>query len=74
MAWVTVATAPSQIIAEMWQQLVEDAGIEARILPSAAAVFGGVMNSPCRVQAPEERARDARSVLSQVADAVQLGE
>jgi hypothetical protein len=60
--WVHVATAPDQITAEIWVDVLHDAGIPAMIRPSDAVSFLGVSPLGCRVQVPEsdlERAREA---------------
>ena len=59
--WVHLATAPNQLVAESWQEILEAAGIPTLIYPADAASFLGVSALPCRLMVPaglEERARD----------------
>jgi hypothetical protein len=61
---VTVATAPSRMIAEMWVNLLRNEGIPAMVeAKDVASLYGGGGMAPCRVMTPEERAEDALRVL-----------
>ena len=61
--WVHLATAPDQITAEMWVDILRQAGISAMIRPSDAISFLGVSAVGCRVQTREEDVQRAREVL-----------
>jgi hypothetical protein len=61
--WKNLATAPDQLTAEMWCELLREAGIPAMIQPSDAVSFLGVSPSRCRVIVPEERYDEAAAVL-----------
>jgi len=61
--WVSLATAPDQLTAEMWVGLLRDAGLAAMIRPSDAVSFLGVSGFGCRVQVFEEDLEEARAVL-----------
>jgi hypothetical protein len=61
--WVTLATAPNQITAEIWVDLVRNAGITAMIRPSDAVSFLGVSALSCRVLVQESDLERARAVL-----------
>jgi hypothetical protein len=50
MEWAYLATAPDQIIAEMWVEQLVDAGIAAMIVPSDAVSFLGVAAFGVRIQ------------------------
>ena len=68
MPWVLAATAPTQLIAEMWQGLLDQDDIPTRIVPSDTSMFGGVMSLPCRLMVPDDRLDDAQVLLAGVAD------
>jgi hypothetical protein len=61
--WKNLAVAPDQLTAEMWCELLREAGISAIIQPSDAVSFLGVSASRCRVIVPEERYDEAAAVL-----------
>ena len=65
MKWVYLATAPDQLTAEMWAQLLQGEGIPARLKPEDATSFLGVSAMPCRLLVPEGRVSEARAVLAQ---------
>jgi hypothetical protein len=64
--WVVVATAPDQLTAEMWRDIVRQAGIDCELRPGDTASFMGVSQMPVRLIAPEseqDRARDALAAV-----------
>ncbi len=61
--WSVVRVAPDQLTAEMWIELLREAGVPALIEPSDAVSFLGTSGLGCRVLVPEERLGDAESVL-----------
>lgn len=63
MGWVVVTTAPDQVTAELWVEMLRDEGIPAMIRPSDAVSFLGVAGFGCRVQVREEDLERAREVL-----------
>ncbi len=65
-AWALVATAPDQLSAEMWQELLEQEGIPSLLEPAGTFSFLGPSTSPCRILVPEEKVADARAVLADV--------
>ncbi len=65
MKWTYLATAPDQLTAEMWVELLQGEGIPARLKPEDAASFLGVSAMPCRLLVPEGRAEEAMAVLAQ---------
>ena len=67
--WATLATAPNQIAAEMWVELLRDGGVDARLAPGDEVSFLGVSGHPCRVLVPEAQTARAREVLASVTTA-----
>ena len=71
MKLVVAATAPNQTQAELWQNLLMEAGIGATVhqgdlfLPT----YIGISHKPCRVMVSEESLEAAREVLAVVSDA-----
>jgi hypothetical protein len=61
--WKNLATAPDQLTAEMWCELLREANIPAMIQPSDAVSFLGVSPGSCRVIVPAERHQEAAAVL-----------
>jgi hypothetical protein len=60
--WVSLATAPDQISAEMLIEALRDAGIPARISPGDVQSFLGLSNRPCRVLVDRSRLADAEQI------------
>ena len=65
MKWELLTTAPDQLTAEMWAEILHNEGIPARIKPEDAVSFLGVSAMPCRLLVPEGRVAEARAVLAQ---------
>lgn len=65
MGWKMLATAPDQLIAEMWMQILVQEGIPAMIDPADAVSFLGLSGMPCRVLVEEGRVQEASAVLSE---------
>jgi hypothetical protein len=63
MKWVSVATAPDQLVAEMWKDLLVAEGVPAALRPGDASTFLGVSAYPCRVMVPEDSLDRARDVM-----------
>jgi hypothetical protein len=59
---VAVATAPSQLIAEMWRGMLQEEGIPAVVQTSDGYAYLGAL-SPCRVLVSAYQADAARSLL-----------
>lgn len=64
MKWVHLATAPDQLTAEMWVELLRSEGVPAAIRPSDAVSFLGTSALSCRVMVPEDRLGEAKAVLA----------
>ena len=63
--WVHLTTAPDQITAEIWVDLLHNEGIAAMIRPSDVVSFMGVSAMGCRVQVQEEDLTAALEVLGE---------
>jgi hypothetical protein len=63
--WVHLATAPNQISAEMWVELLRGQGIPAMIRPQDAVSFLGLSSMACRVIVPREHLAEATQILQQ---------
>ncbi len=62
---VYLTTAPDQLTAEMWQELLRGDGIPAVIRAGDTASYLGVSNAPCRMMVPQERLTEARRMLEE---------
>jgi len=65
MKWVDLATAPDQLTAEMWCELLRNEGIPAMVKPSDAVSFLGVRMTGSGVMVPEERRAEAAAILTE---------
>ena len=65
--WVHLATAPDQLVAEVWVGMLRDAGLRAMIRPSDAVSFLGVSAYGCRVLTVDEDLEEARDILGEEA-------
>ena len=63
MDWVVFATAPDQLTAEMWQDLLSQANIRCQLRAGDTFGFLGVSPSPVRLVTPQEDAEIARDAL-----------
>lgn len=61
--WVHLATAPDQLIAEMWLELLQDQGIPAMIRARDTVSFLGISTMPCQVLVPREYLAEAALAL-----------
>ena len=62
MKWVLLTTAPDQLQAEMWRDLLVEDGFKAIVRPGDTTSFLGVSPYPCRILVADdelERASDA---------------
>lgn len=66
MKWVYLATAPDQLMAEMWRDMLREEGIPATIKPGDAISFLGVSAIPCRIMVPEDRLSEAKAVIAEL--------
>ena len=68
MKWVRAATAPDQLVAELWSEVLRDAGIPALVMAGDTSSFLGVSAYPCRVLVDEDRLADAKEILKSELD------
>ncbi len=71
MKLVPLATAPDQLVAEMWQEMLAQEGIQGVISPSDAVSFLGVTSIPCRVLVPEDQVEAARAIIEAPVEALE---
>ncbi|MBI4221036.1 MAG: DUF2007 domain-containing protein [Chloroflexi bacterium] len=64
MKWVVFATAPDQLTAEMWREIVRQAGISCELRAGDTASYLGLSRIPVRLIAPESDSSRARAALS----------
>ena len=65
MKWVLLTTAPDQLQAEMWRDLLLEEGLSALVRPGDTASFLGVSAYPCRILVAEGQLERAREVLDE---------
>ena len=63
MRWVYLVTAPNELVAEMWRDLLVQAGIPALVEAGGRASFLGNALTPLRIMVADERREEAREVL-----------
>jgi hypothetical protein len=63
MKWVELTTAPDQLTAEMWCELLRNDGVPAMVKPADTASFLGVSGTSCRVIVPEDQRGEAAAIL-----------
>jgi len=62
--WIVVTTAPDQLTAEMWQDILRQQGIPAMVNPADAVSFLGVSTFPCRIMVAPGYLKQAREILA----------
>ena len=60
-----LTTAPDQLTAEMWRELLNCDGIPAVIRAGDTASYLGISNTPCRLMVPQEHLSKARQTLEE---------
>ena len=63
MSWVYLATAPDQLVAEMWRDLLVGEGIAAVVRSGDTASYLGVSAYPCRILVREGDVETGRKAL-----------
>jgi len=58
------ATAPDQLTAEMWLDLLREEGVPAFIEPRDSVSFLGLSTMPCRILVPEDMVEKAKEILA----------
>lgn len=64
MRWVTLVTAPDQLAAEMWSELLNQHGIPTLVRAGDTSSFLGVSAYPCRLLVDDEYLDEARRFLT----------
>lgn len=62
--WAYLETAPNQVIAEMWRDMLIQAGIPAMLRPEDSISFIGLSAHPVRVMVAEEKLEAAQNLLA----------
>ncbi len=62
--WVVLTTAPDQLTAEMWQDILNQNGIAAVINPRDAVSFLGVSAFPCRIMVAPGDLKPAKEIIA----------
>lgn len=57
--WVHLTTAPDQLTAEMWQDLIQGEGLPVMIRSGDTASYLGITAAPCRLMVPAEHLEEA---------------
>ena len=63
MKWVTLVSAPDQLAAEMWSDLLNRRGIPTLVRAGDTSSFLGVSAYPCRILVDDEYLDEARQFL-----------
>ena len=65
MRWVYLTTAPDQLQAEIWRDLLVEEGVPALVRGGDMSSFLGVSAQPCRIMVADDRVERAREVLGE---------
>ena len=65
MRWVYLTTAPDQLQAEIWRDLLVEEGVPALVGGGDMSSFLGVSAQPCRIMVADDRVERAREVLGE---------
>lgn len=65
MKWEVFATAPDQLTAEMWLDLLRQEGVRCELRPGDTTAFLGLAARPVRLVAPGGQAEQARLKLEE---------
>ena len=63
MNWTYLITAPDQLVAEMWSELLSSYGVRAAVRPGDTQSFLGVSAYPCRILVDEPDLARARELM-----------
>jgi hypothetical protein len=61
--WELLTTAPDQLTAEIWQDILVQNGVPAMINPQDAVSFMGVSSLPCRIMVADGYRQQAQEIL-----------
>jgi hypothetical protein len=62
--WIVLTTAPDQLTAEMWKDILNQQGIPAVINPEDSVSFLGVSALPCRIMVAPSHFEPAREIIA----------
>jgi len=62
--WIVLTTAPDQLTAEMWKDILLQEGIPAMINPEDSVSFLGVSIFPCRIMVASGYLKRAQEILA----------
>ena len=65
MKWVYLATAPNQLEAEMWREMLVDEGFTVVVREGDTNSYMGMSNYPCRILVSEDQHSRASEVLDE---------
>ena len=63
MIWKIISTAPNQITAESWCELLSNNGFKCKIIDSTYFRYNGISNVPVRILVPEKEFSKAKKFL-----------
>lgn len=63
--WVYLATAPDQLTAELWANLLQNEGLPVQVRGGDTSSFLGVTVVPCRLMVLEDRLEEARQIMAE---------
>ena len=66
--FVYLATAPNQIIAEMWVEMLKQEGIASYFRSSNVMSYTGVSFIPCQVMVIESRLAEASALIDSISE------
>jgi hypothetical protein len=62
--WLVLTTAPDQLTAEIWRDILVQEGIPAMINPEDSVSFLGVSSFPCRIMVASGYSKQAKEILA----------
>ena len=63
MKWIYLTTAPNELEALMWRDLLDGEGVSAMVRPGDTASYLGVSAAPCRIMVDEDQLQKAAEIL-----------
>ena len=63
MKWTYLTTAPNELEALMWRDLLVEEGVSAMVRPGDTASYLGVSAAPCRIMVDEDQLQKAAEIL-----------
>jgi len=69
--WLLLATAPDQLTAEIWKDILLQQGVPAIINPQDTISFMGVSSFPCRIMVAYGYRKQAQEILDSLQSAAE---